>query len=1011
MVSRLSLQATGSGSARVEPVGICFHQQFPIASLLPSEGVDVNGELIQTQILAESLNHVALTIPSKAVSSQYQLIFWEKKEMLSTILTSEQPLRAVKFVNYASNTGASATDYEVTVWTVKKNAPFETSTGLVAEVLIKLNLDPALKSPISNLSFFLDASIQAPNIFLLCHFDALIASTATHIQLYDNRTVFLGMSDTTTIRSFGPANGVNTNGNNKKGSDRIGAPYGAACDISENGNFAFQVDAYDIIVTTGANSATPKWTCCDYEPVMNLLFLPSEGYQGTGGNNYSSGNPGANHSPTTVLQLVTLLAASQRAVTEWKISGVSDPQPVRQLTFGNAALVSVISSGTTLAVFNAEGQVALVNHVNSSDPNGTSVSLYKLPIQVPSLPRMSFFCSKRQRFCIIHVADHTGSRSLGWSTASDGSDTKLATGLTESAGGSRVVPPALSSDPSSLLSSGARNSNFLGSGAATNSGVLSTAGPGTAGSPSASVPLTGMMKPVRSHLNGVEDMILASGLRESQRQSTEGSHSVPNPTSAANITGGTTGSGEHLSQSLSGTDRNSFTSNDNKAVLPTFCGSKQPYGVGAGQGSSILSQVAEQGRSELKKAFSSIENQVQKINDGIHGTAKDLQLANVRLISLSLEAQMAVLEEYVKSQLPSGKSMNAAFRGNSGSTNNDRTGDGTVKTFRRENEILHRRAIATELAKGCQKIVDGVDAATSTVLEKDLIALVMLELKDCFRDSQRQFIQKRLNELISEPSKLIVDRMRNSFSQLLIYIRGELARSHAAFASLKQQNEQLRQCIDRLTAPSNLKALEELRAEVAQLRETVAALRASRGNGASENAKKGNAPSVLETVVYLIRVQRNLAAGLQHLIAAENPFLAVALLQELTPAENDSFIETPEEVIPLEDWAAFVTLLSKACCILIQDPRGGMGMVTIEDDDTTKLVLTLIGTILNLMTAQSGLAESLGVPSTEHNAPLAKGALRKMQEVLQELQRTVMNKYGNDSSFDIVMRDLNVILR
>lgn len=1010
MVAPLDLEAVGSPATQIPPDGMQCHQQFPITSFLPSESEEISEELIQTQILAESLNHVALTIPTKAVCSQYQLIFWEKKEMLSTILTSELPIRAVKFVNCASNTGASATDYEVTVWTVKKSTSFERSTGLVAEVLIKLSLTPALKSPISNLSFFLDANIQAPNIFLLCRFDALIASTAAHIQLYDNKTVFLGMSDTTTIRSFGSANGVNANSNTKKGSDRNGAPYGAACDISENGIFAFQVDTYDIVATTGANSATPKWACCQNEPVMNLLFLPSEVYQGTGANHYSSGSLGGNCPVSEVLQLATLLAASQRAVTEWKISGVSDPQPVRQLVFGDSALVSVMSSGTTLGVFNAKGQVALVNHLDSSEPNGISVSLYNLPIQVPSLPRMSFSYSKRQRFCIIHVADNTGSRPWGWSTASDSGDTKQPVGSVESAGGIRVLPPALSSD-SSFLSSDARNSILLGSGAATNLGVLSTTGTGTAGSPSVNAPLTGMMKNVRGQWDGKEDLIVASGLRESQRQSTEGSHSVPNPTTASGVTGGTNSSGGLISQPSSGMEKRPSASNDHKAVLPTFCGSKQPNVVGGGQGSTILSQVAEQGRTELKKAISSIENQVQRINDAKLTTAKALEGGSVRLISLSLEAQMTILEEYVKSQLPSGKSMNAASQGNSCPVNNDRTGDTVVKSFRRENEILHRQAIRAELEKSCQNIVDGVDAAAVSVLEKDLIVNVMLELKDSLRETQRNFIQRRLDELIEEPSKLIVRRMRNSFSQLCVYIRGEQQRCYAALASLKEENKQLRQCIDRLTAPSSLKALEELRAEVVELRETVAAMQANRQNGTSETAKKGNSPSVLEMVVYLIRVQRNLTAGLQHLIAAENPFLAVALLQELTPAENDSLIETPEEVVPVEDWAGFVILLSKACCTLIQDPHAGKGMIILEDDDEKKLVLTLFGTILDVMTAQSALLGSSGVSSTERNAPHTKGALRKMRDVLQELQLTVMNNYGNDSSFESVMRDLKVSLR
>lgn len=1016
LIPTVDLKEVGGRVARVTPEHISVIQKKVLPLELVGESKETNeGKARRPNLLAESLNYLSATIPMMADESKHCTSFWNKKEGWATEVISQHPVRDLKFVNFASNTGASATDYDIKVWTVKDPSSSEKNKKLIYEELIQFNLDPVMENPIRSFCFFIDAHIQAPNIFLLCRCDAVMLRTAMHFRLYNNQTISLPVADTTVVRSFGQANGLSADRSKRNESDDHGAPHGAACAISENGIFAFQVDTFEIIATSGSNSATPRWACCQNEPVKNLIFLPTVDRMGNIDSSFSDAIF-SHRAGSPITHFAMLLAVSQQSVTEWKLSGISEALPGRRFVFGKSPLVSVVFSGSALAVFNDNKEVALLTCRDLSEPGtGLSVSLYALPVQVPSFSQMCFSRSKRQGQWLFWSAEALSCSFWGWSTADTNDANPVA--LTDTSVSGKVLPLA-----SSPFDPPLHGSNKDSSGILIDPAILSIRGTPSALSTTGSkgqLPIAGKVgvaKPLHSALQGGDDNAKPVGLKEPEFQDTEGNGGHTNPfiptSTSPKLTSAPMGASDAMPFTLSEGGKKTLPLSGNKVVLPTFCGSRSVAGgVGGALAPSILLTVADQGKAEVNKWLAEIDSVVQNINESKSSAVKEIDVGSARLISLSLEALMTVLEEHVKTQLLSYEtSVSNGLVGNPSERNRDeKMKINGIKSFREENEALMTKEVWQNLEASGVQIIDGLVAGVSNTCKKDMIITVLQEFKGTLRDSQRGFIQKRFDELMKEPASLFIQRLTKSFAELHGNITGDVKRFTASYRSLKKENEELRQCISRLMSPRVLDELEQLRAEVVNLRETVAALCAR--NAIPGNPKDGNEPSLLSTVMHYVRAQNNLAGGLQYLVASQNPLLAVAFLKELSPAENDALIEIPEEIVPVEIWAAFVTQLSKACVLFAQEPLSAQSVLSSSDPkEVNTCVRGVMTNIVDIMTAQPAL---LGAPGSSPGGKeqKEKTALRRMQEALNELVQTMESNCGNDTSLQNILQDLKVSLR
>lgn len=851
------------------------------AQILHARPRATDNESAEPRLLAESMDYVAICWKST------QLLLLEKKSANTTTLQCKETIRVVSFVNHSSNTGAVATDNELQVWTVKEAL---TTSGLVCQVMIRFTLPSIPNSAICNLSFFIEASLNAPNIFLLCQHEAMIVPTAQRIKEHTGQQLAtLSASDTTSIRKF-----------------QSPVPRGAACAISENGFFAFQVDTCNVVASTGSNNSTPKWACCKEEPVVNLVFVPSDS-TGAGCVGSSSLTVAGDEGPAI------LLASSARMIFEWRLSGTSEPTLTRKMVFGTSPLVAIMASGPTLAVFNANGQLALVDNLHRGDGAGMSVSLYVLPKQVPALPRIAFHRSKQHQQCVLHVLGDTSVECFQWSSGSDFSSSLFRFNNTNS----------ITSTTTTTSSSGTR----------------------------------AMVLP------SIAEIMMAT----SQRQEEKKQMDQENQLGASGPPGY-----HHYHQ-----------------------GGKAPTAMKAGMISAQadaphpLTAIAAQGKTMLKEALEPIQTKLQNISEIQDLTIrKQLEDGSKRLISLSLEAQMAELQEYVKTLNKAGPppgSMAAQLLGDPHRQVND---------VQRTNELAFQNYLLSLLKNGCTEIVHGINDGASSALQKDVLRITQASIKSSLRNSQRAIMQRRMDDILSTSTTGVVNRLQKSFSQLKEDVAAEVDRSRNELHALRMENTELRKIISRFMSVRITEEVEALRREVQQLKDTIANLNGGAGMGVSGGflPPSLNAPSLLDAALLHIR-EGNAVQGLQHLLSAQDPLLALSLLQQLSTTEFSSLLDNPGGAISLEIWAGLVIQLSKAGTVLSTTGAGK------SSDEAATLVELVAEGIRDILTEQDNVMNS------------SSNVIRQMQEALAGMLNAMEQRYNQSNQFRSLIRDLKLFIR
>lgn len=927
-------------------------------------------------LLAESENFRAVTLPVSSSSDilspnsssasgaggksklvvlpHCELLLMEKSRQLMTTLKCGGPIRAVSFVNYTSNTGASASDYQVDVWTVKEGREGAGGPGkLVCEVMVRLEIAPR-GNPVSNLSFFIDQGCNAPNAFLLCRYEALIIPTASHIKSYSGSCVSLDLNrDAKVIRRFSDNNSNNADNNN----NYTGAPYGGACAISDNGLFAFQVDLSTISVCTVTNSTMPTWVPSREEPVLGLAFVPSAAAATP-----SSGNTKA----------ALLLATSVTGVFEWHLSGNTEPRLLRKYVFGNSQLVNALVSGTTIAVFNNQKQMAVWDYTTCSpgqheDSPVGSVIIHPLAKQVPSSSRMVFFC--RQGGCILHFIAQDGVMSFQWSTPVGGPNEELSSAAAHP--GQFVLPSpdhhphkAAAGPTTTITSSSSSNNNNTSNSNTANSGDSSIS-------------------------KSLQSTMLTNLLNASKQRSEDAAKNKKNATQPTYFAGG----GPVVMKSIS------------NSALPAA-------DVGP------LATILAQSKAVLSDTLQPIQNKLSNITEIENLTRKTLEDGSKRLISLSLEAQMAELQEYLKTLRRAGGAapVNVAPAGSMAALLGARGSNpaaNAAASVQRENDRAFTSYFLSLLQQTTREIITGIDKGAESVCVRELPRIAEMGTKSVMRQTQRDYIQKRFDELTNSAAAGMVDHVKKALGQLREELRQDADRAAASMEALRRENEDLKHIIRTLTLPGVLDELENMRFEIQQLRGAIQKLqeRGVAGGNSRAAAGSGGNPSrsLLDTSLDLIR-NGLVASGLHHLVVSSDPIVAVQCLLQLSPQELTAVWESKEVAVEL--WMQLVALLAKGGSAIVSKEGGNLRATVVGlPGDAGEVLNKLMELIEDILTEQGDALESARTSMSIS----VKTALRTMEELVRCFADAVSLVAGGSDSPSLELKEnvksLKVLIR
>eukprot|EP00796_Vickermania_ingenoplastis_P008976 gene8976-6299_t len=939
----VDLQLVGR-NVTAQTVDLTVH---PLPQLLPAPR---NGEA-QQRLLAETLHYIAVSLgPDTAVGGQqpshpgeHRLLLLEKARQLTTYhYCGPRPIRAVSFVNFISNTGASATDYEVDIWTVKDAAGGgPDSPRLACEVIVKLSLTPS-PNPICNVAFFIDSAVEAPNLFLLRRHDASLVLSAAHIKSNSGTCMKLDSNyDVKRIRYFGPNPSDNPNSNDDGATAAATTGSSRACAISATGFFAFQVDATSGIVCTSANPSTPRWSCCRGEVVRDLLFVPSPG--GTG--------------PTV------LLAASENNVFEWRLSATSEPHLHRQFTFGSHMITGVDVSTGVVAIFNNKKQVALIENISGRPGSNHSshragagagpsqelvVTLYNLPQQLPSFHRISFHRTKHG--CNVYAATDVLLECVQWPHAPAQAQAPVPASASapapQEAGGSSVLANFFHSTGAAQISSNNSTNGKTSTGGTTittTSSSTASAGGSRPGLPS----IANMMSETKQRREEL------SALQQIQPQP---QHPVAMKAAAA--------AAAHVMN----------------LTLP------QQVEMGE------LSAAAARSRLLVREGFEPLLNKVQNIVDIQDLTKKQLEEGSKKLISLSLEAQMAELQEFARQEMKRhgggavGSSSTGATAGSMAAMLGARIAPGGPTETQRANDDAFRSYLLSSILSSTSEIITGIDDGIQTVLSRQMQRIADEGIKKALRQNQRAAIQRRLDELLESSSSSVQIRLRKSLDQLKEDVRAESERGRSAFQALQRENEDLRRIILRLTSNGSFEELESLRREIHTLKRTVETLQAS-GGVAGCLPPQRNAPSVLDTALQLFREQENTVAALQHLVTAADPLLATEFMVQLSPEEFDTLVVSSA---PVELWSTFVRQLSRAGLAMLHNVNAT------APSQVQQGMKQVLDTIEAIFTEQSSVTDVV----TSKSSPSVATAKKDMRDTLLAFLHRVEECCTNDPISD-----------
>lgn len=351
------------------PLEVNLVKEPPTGAPLKPQDVIPLSQSSRDYLLADSAQFLAIacTEGSTGAGITHRMHVYSKTKSDRVVRAFQDPIVAMTFVSYHSNTGATATGVNLEVWLINPMT-------VTYELLAKLTISSVPANPFTNMLFFIDAKSEAPQLFVLRRHEALFLNTASRIKAGGRLPPDMSMeADAKVARRF---QGQET----AKG----------ACAISHNGVFVFQVDPFSVAGFTESNLLSPEWQCCRGEAVRGLAFLDAP--PASLSTSPSGGEP------------ASLIAYSDAHLYHWKLSGSSEPQLVHRLHMGGTPIVSVLTCGPSLAVISSKQEMALIRRLpQQPQPASEELAVQRFALAVPVTQHGSTSLYLSAERCELHV--------------------------------------------------------------------------------------------------------------------------------------------------------------------------------------------------------------------------------------------------------------------------------------------------------------------------------------------------------------------------------------------------------------------------------------------------------------------------------------------------------------------------------------------------------------------------------------------------------------------------------
>ncbi|CCW67886.1 unnamed protein product [Phytomonas sp. Hart1] len=307
------------------------------------------------RVLADSEDYLAYTLKN----GRTVRLVARSNNMKGSLRAHEKPIHALQFVNYRSNVAASASASEFFVWVVTNdNAAGADPT--TSPLTVRLYFTLRDERTICRFCFFINLAVGTPDLLVLYDRKVAVLESSRLIRECTSAPVEASLAkDSRELRELTAAVGP-----------------GTLCGVNNAGWFAFTTEATLVVACTLRNRGTPAWPACEEAAIKGLELLDAPGPEGP----------------------AMLFAASDSTVFQWRLTGQSAPVRLRRLRFGRG-LVALLSAKNTLAIFNRDHQLALVEGKEKDGKEELAATIY--PIRAEVKPGSVCFSRLARYGCVL----------------------------------------------------------------------------------------------------------------------------------------------------------------------------------------------------------------------------------------------------------------------------------------------------------------------------------------------------------------------------------------------------------------------------------------------------------------------------------------------------------------------------------------------------------------------------------------------------------------------------------
>lgn len=745
----------------------------------------------------------------------------------------------LRFVNFHSNVAASASDKDFFVWVAVLETVWEGQADEKTAPTHRLTVKPyfRLVDPVvvQCFHFFINPSNNMPDLLLLYNKSAAVLQSSKLISEYTTEMLNAKLGEQShELRQLPQEASPNS-----------------LCSTFSGGWLAFTAEATRVMACTLRNPATPAWSGCEGEEILQLCFVGSaaateSASSAAAGGAVTAAAGGAANSSSALLAI-----CSAKKVYLWKLTGVAEPVLLRTFTFGN--IVTMLSSRNALAVFNDAGLMARVVVQDEARMDSVAYEL-RAPVRPTSVRYHEAI-----RFATLLV-DSVNELNL-YELATNGTSTAAKSGKASPnavPAGAKTAATA-TTKPTNAAAAAAAAARFM------DPSIISTG-----------APFRPVMNNTPSAVKAPEAMPAAAPVPSSS--------ALPAPPAAGGATSAAAINANPMAAMAAYQSARVALQN---ATLPQSL-------------DGIVASAVYQSDESVRRDVERLQNVLKNISQILQLTPDQLLRDHQQLVSLALEAQMTELQQSAAATTTTPATATAAA-----------AAAPVTEVSRRHSEAFNSYVLAKLLPPVAKEIAQGVARGLRDTLRVELDSAVNAAFGANVHASQKAVLRRRLDEALqSSVRELGADVAKRVDTYIEKELSESLARVNASMSALEEQNRKLQTALQQIVSSGAVQEVEAMRAELAQLRAAIQSGASVLGDGANAAAPSAPSPqTVIETAEKYIK-EGQVAQGIAYVTMAQNPRCVVQLLARLSEDEVATVVsdaETPETT-----WSKIVAQLCEA---------------------------------------------------------------------------------------------------